>query len=191
LAHRAIGKEIVMRNGFWAAGAAALLLCATASAQLDVVTDVAADAAAGAQLQTTLSQDLHFSGVDSDIRDGVATLRGTVRSHAEKLQAEQTARRIAGVTRVRNQLSVIADGAAAAHASGGDAASIDAAVAARLNADTRLASRGITVRTRKDVVTLTGDVATVAEKELAGRLAAEAAANANVDVRNRLVVRTD
>jgi osmotically-inducible protein OsmY len=153
------------------------------------------DAQIGVQVQSTISHELHAPGVRSDVRNGVATLNGTVATEADKQRAEQIARRVEGVTRVRNDLVVEHPGAAnasvgqhleqQAHAVG---PSTETAISSRLRADARLAQRDIEVRTRNDVVTLTGDVTSVAEKETAGRIAAEAAGGA--EVRNRLVVRS-
>jgi osmotically-inducible protein OsmY len=149
------------------------------------------DAQVGVEVQAALSRELAMPRVRSDVRNGVATLNGTVATEADKQRAEQLARRIEGVTRVRNELVV--EGAA----SGGQrfapkervpAASTDGTIASRLHADTRLAQRDIDVHERNDVITLTGEVQTVAEKETAGRIAAEAAPGA--EVRNRLSVRS-
>ncbi len=166
------------------------------------------DAEVGVHVQSALSRELQMPGVRSDVRNGVATLNGAVASEAEKQRAEQIARRVEGVTRVRNALVVEPASSAAVslrrsaaqrleqQARGigleqqtrGIGSSTDLAVTSRLRADARLAQRDIDVRTRNDVVTLTGEVQSVAEKEAAGRIAAEAAAG--VEVRNRLSVRS-
>lgn len=154
------------------------------------------DAQIGVSVQSALSQQLQMPGVRSDVRNGVATLNGTVASEADKQRAETIARRVEGVTRVRNALVV--DAPSQQGASVGQhleqqtraaGPSTEAAISSRLHADTRLAQRDIDVRTRNDTVTLTGEVTSVAEKEAAGRIAAEAAAGA--EVRNRLVVRSE
>jgi osmotically-inducible protein OsmY len=161
------------------------------------------DAEVGVHVQSALSRELQMPGVRSDVRNGVATLNGTVASEMEKQRAEQIARRVEGVTRVRNALVVEPASSSASAAqrleqqargvgleqqTRGVGSSTDLAVTARLRADARLAQRDIDVRTRNDVVTLTGEVESVAEKEAAGRIAAEAAAG--VEVRNRLSVRS-
>ena len=165
------------------------------------------DAEVGVHVQSALSRELQMPGVRSDVRNGVATLNGEVASEADKQRAEQIARRVEGVTRVRNALVVEpASSAASSSATAaqrleqqargigleqqtrGTGSSTDLAVTSRLRADARLAQRDIDVRTRNDVVTLTGEVQSVAEKEVAGRIAAEAAAG--VEVRNRLSVRS-
>jgi osmotically-inducible protein OsmY len=161
------------------------------------------DAEVGVHVQSELSRDLQMPRVRSDVRNGVATLNGTVASEADKQRAEQIARRVEGVTRVRNALVV--EGRPSAGASVGSSAgasvgerleqrtrsvgpSTNEAIASRLRADARLTQRDIDVRTRGDVITLTGEVQSVAEKEAAGRIAAETATG--TEVRNRLNVRT-
>jgi osmotically-inducible protein OsmY len=148
------------------------------------------DSTTGVRVQSQISRDLQMPGVRADVRNGVATLNGTVASEADKQRAELIARRVEGVTRVRNALVVDDAATLGDHVEQRTRAvgpSADEAVTARLRADTRLAQRDIEVRTRNDVVTLTGEVQSVAERETAGRIAAEAAAGAQV--RNRLSVR--
>ena len=55
--------------------------------------------------------DLRDSTINVDTDNAVVTLRGTVGSQAQKARAEQTAKGIDGVTSVRNQLTVRAEGA--------------------------------------------------------------------------------
>jgi osmotically-inducible protein OsmY len=160
------------------------------------------DAEVGVHVQSALSRDLQMPSVRSDVRNGVATLNGTVASETDKQRAEQIARRVEGVTRVRNALVVEGRPSAGATTGSSPGSSVaqhleqrtravgpstNEAIASRLRADARLAQRDIDVRSRSDVITLTGDVESVAEKETAGRIAAEAAAGA--EVRNRLTVR--
>ncbi len=164
---------------------------AHAGAEVDGAVRGVQDAQVGVLVQSQLTQQLGMPGVRADVHNGVATLTGTVATEADKQKAEQIAHRIAGVTRVRNTLFV--EGASGRGASSGQrqahaAGSTEAAIRQSLHADARLAQRDIDVHTRNDVVTLTGDVTSVAEKESAGRIAAQAAAGA--EVRNRLVVRS-
>ena len=195
----------MMRKAAIVLGTSSLWFAATvAHAQLDLgaeavtsVTGAAAGELAGAatgaaadvQIQSKLNQQMSISGVTSEIRNGVATLHGTVNSQAEKDRAEQLASRVQGVTRVRNQITVEGDASAAAHG-GNHVASpaLDAAVLANLNTDARFAGRGINVSSNnRNVITLTGEVSSEADKALAGRIAAET--HAVAEVRNRLVVR--
>jgi osmotically-inducible protein OsmY len=182
-ATRAAGGVSQAGRGVGAAADAALDTTARVRGPTD------ADIALG--VQTALTQELQIPGVRSDVRNGVATLSGSVASEAEKQRAERVVRRVDGVTRVRNDLVIAgAAHAGAAHSAARPAgAALDAAVASRIDSNANLAAREIVVKTRDDVVTLTGEVASAAEKETAGRLAADAAAGA--EVRNRLKVRGD
>ena len=55
--------------------------------------------------------DLRDSTINVDLENSVVTLRGTVATAAQKSKAEATAKGIDGVTSVKNQLTVRADGA--------------------------------------------------------------------------------
>jgi osmotically-inducible protein OsmY len=145
------------------------------------------DAELSVSVQAAISQELRVPGVRSDVHNGVATLSGTVTSDAERERAEQVARRVDGVTRVRNDLIVAGAANAERHQQHATGAALDAAVVSRIRNDSQLAARDIAVSSRGDVVTLTGEVASAAEKESAGRIAADAAAGATV--RNQLEVR--
>ena len=56
--------------------------------------------------------DLRDSTINVDLENAVVTLRGNVANAAQKAKAEATAKGIDGVTSVKNQLTVRADGAA-------------------------------------------------------------------------------
>jgi hypothetical protein len=58
------------------------------------------------------ADDLRDSTINVDLENSVVTLRGTVANAAQKSKAEATAKGIDGVTSVKNQLTVRADGAA-------------------------------------------------------------------------------
>ncbi len=135
--------------------------------------------------------------IDVDTQEGVVTLTGTVPTTAARDRALEIARGTDGVTRVEDRLTVNAAGTideraeqesrdAAAKAEGagdraGDAAagagaavtdaSITAAVKTRLLADPDVAGLKIDVDTAEKVVTLTGTVATAAQKTEAGNIA--------------------
>lgn len=135
--------------------------------------------------------------IDVDTKDGVVTLTGTVPTAAARDRALELARGTDGVTRVEDRLTVNAagtideraeqqgrDAASKAEAAGdraGDAAAgagaaitdagITAAVKTRLLADPDVAGLEIDVDTQEKVVTLTGTVATAAQKTEAGSIA--------------------
>lgn len=152
----------------------------------------AADAAIGGRLQSRLQGQLHLSGVQSEVSHGVARLRGTVATQADKRRAARIARRIDGVTRVRNEISVQARGGTEAqarhsHRKATADASLGAAVKSNIDASGSLAQRGIHVeQTKQGTVRLSGEVASKAEKQLAGHVAANTRAVADVD--NDIVV---
>lgn len=135
--------------------------------------------------------------IDVDTKDGVVTLTGTVPTAAARDRALELARGTDGVTRVEDRLTVNAagtideraeregrDAASKAEAAGdraGDAAAgagaaitdagITAAVKTRLLADPDVAGLEIDVDTQEKVVTLSGTVATAAQKTEAGSIA--------------------
>ncbi len=135
--------------------------------------------------------------IDVDTQGGVVTLTGAVETQAAKDRAVQLARETDGVTRVEDRLTVNpaatadsrayeAGSDAAAATSGaadraGDAASgagaavtdasVTAAVKTRLLADSDVAGLKIDVDTSDKVVTLTGTVATAAQKTEAESIA--------------------
>ena len=144
------------------------------------------------RVHSQLVQKLHGVGVTAEIVDGVATLRGTVATEKERDEAAQIARRVDGVTRVRNEIVVNA-AAATEHEAGkpvGTAhATLDATVGASIAAEKKLADHEIGVRADASAVTLTGEVSTQAEKDLAGQIAAKTAGVATVH--NKIVVHAD
>lgn len=135
--------------------------------------------------------------IDVDTKDGVVTLTGTVPTAAARDRALELARGTDGVTRVEDRLTVNAagtideraeqqgrDAASKAEAAGDRAADaaagagaaitdagITAAVKTRLLADPDVAGLEIDVDTQEKVVTLTGTVATAAQKTEAGSIA--------------------
>lgn len=151
-----------------------------------------ADAAIGGRLQGRLRAEQGLSGVHSDVRHGVARLRGSVATEVDKRRAARIAHRIDGVTRVRNEIAVRQHGGQASRArnrNGKEAASasLGAAVKSNIDASGPLAQRDIRVeQTNERTVRLTGTVRSEAEKDLAGRIATHT--DAVAAVRNDIVV---
>jgi osmotically-inducible protein OsmY len=177
----------MIRNVALIAGASSLwLLTCIGEAQIDVGGAGANDV----QIESVLNHELRVSGVTSRIDNGVATLEGSVPSQGDKEAAERIARRVQGVARVQNEIVVSSDVSAAAHAGNPLPDGLDIAVLTRLATDERLAGSDISdievQSSANHVVTLTGEVPTDAERELAGRIAAET--NSVSEVRNQLVV---
>jgi osmotically-inducible protein OsmY len=63
------------------------------------------------QVMVKLADDPEIGGmpIDVDVRQGVATLKGKVRSDKQKQKAEKVAKKVKGVTGVTNQLLISPD----------------------------------------------------------------------------------
>jgi len=63
------------------------------------------------QVMIKLADDPDVGGmpINVDVRDGVATLKGKVRSDKQKSKAEKLAKKVKGVTGVNNQLVISPD----------------------------------------------------------------------------------
>lgn len=137
--------------------------------------------------------------IDVDTEGGVVTLTGTVPTAAARDRAVELARGTNGVTRVEDRLTVNAaetvderarDQASDASAKAGETAEgagaaltdagITTAVKSRLLADPDVAGLKIDVDTKDNVVTLTGTVATAAQKTEAGNIARDTTGVASV-----------
>lgn len=51
-------------------------------------------------------RDVKGGAIEVDVKDGLVTLRGTVREERQKTRAEQVARKVKGVKKVVNQLQI-------------------------------------------------------------------------------------
>ena len=133
--------------------------------------------------------------INVDTSEGVVTLTGNVTSAAAKTRAVELARGTDGVRNVVDRIVVaggeaavpggVRDAAASAGATALDAG-ITTAVKAKLLADSRVAGLAIDVDTRDGIVTLSGNVATAAQKTAAVQIAR---ATDNVkDVKDNLTV---
>jgi hyperosmotically inducible protein len=137
--------------------------------------------------------------IDVDTRDRVVTLTGTVQSPAEENRALEIARGTNGVADVVDKMSVVSGELGAAPTTGLDtapAASIRGAVSdatitsdvkARLLADSDVSGLRIDVGTHDHVVTLSGTVASAAQKSRAVELAGKA--DSVVRVEDNLLVK--
>jgi osmotically-inducible protein OsmY len=63
------------------------------------------------QVMVKLADDAEIGGmsIDVDVHQGVATLKGKVRSDKQKVRAEKLAKKVKGVTGVTNQLVISPD----------------------------------------------------------------------------------
>ena len=179
------------------------------------------DAQLALEIQTRLRDEIDNSALSADVVNGVATLRGNAASEDQRDEAGKVARRVDGVTRIRNEIVVDpqaardanrresndrnADDDSAAEASNehskpthADRSSgaekrdrkraIDDEVTAKIRSESTLLGTDIKVDVDKDgTVTLTGEVGSLANRDLAGRLAAET--EGVTQVHNKLDVR--
>lgn len=187
---------------------------ALSTAQADDWTGEAKDAWITGKIEAVYALNRHLEGltIDTDVKNGAVHLTGTVESDIDRDLAGELAKGIEGVVSVDNDLELRAgsrkpytpartdgparDGAVARDGGASDPdrpfgvwiddATTTAMVKSKLigNANTKAAK--IDVDTRDDVVTLTGEVQSAEEKQLAEELAKNTG-----DVRqvvNRLVV---
>ncbi len=156
----------------------------------------AKDAWITGKIETVYALNRHLNGftIDTDVTQGAVHLTGHVESDIDRDLAGELAKGIEGVVSVDNDLVV--DPKARKPASTGTErsfgvwvgdATTTAAVKTKLLADKNTHGMKIDVATRGDVVTLSGEVASAQEKQLAEQIARN---TGDVkDVRNQLAVR--
>ena len=105
--------------------------------------------------------------IDVDTQDKIVTLNGTVDDARAKTRAADIARLQKGVSHVVDNIAVTAGGPMPMSPD----PTVTVAVKTRLLADTAIAGRRIDVDTRDGVVTLSGEVRSQAEKDIAVQLA--------------------
>ena len=147
----------------------------------------AEDAWIDGRLEGTYIFNDHLSAaaIDTEVRNGIVTLTGTVESDIDRDLAGEIAKGLKGVAGVENRLRVAGE-SPAAHAdvdrdvaaderrSFGQSvndATTSAAVKAGLISNKNIRARDINVDTEEDVVTLRGVVGSEQEKQLAEQLA--------------------
>ena len=120
------------------------------------------------QLQRDVAEELRWDPSINEkeiaiaVKDGVVTLRGTVRSYTEKFAAELAAERVNGVRAVAEELTVQLPGE---HVR--DDTDIAHAVVTALNWDIQVPKNAVTATVEKGLVTLRGDVDWQFQKEAA------------------------
>ncbi len=132
-----------------------------------------------------LNQALMDEAVSVSSEDGVVTLRGAVASAAVRSRAEQVAGATPGVRQVVNHLKIVAvlvpsPGDARTLGEGLDDRSLDVKVRMALKLNRVLEGSAIEVAVFRKQVTLTGEVATRAQREEALRTARETPGAAGV-----------
>lgn len=182
------------RKTLYATGLALALAGAGGVAAADTAGQNVTEARQESQIWTTyaLSPHLRAHDLKVSVHAGKATISGKVEESVNKDLAQQIALGVTGITAVDNQIVVEADYTPPARSerSYGDViddASITAAVKSKLLWSRSTDGLTTDVDTRRGRVSLTGTADTGAEKDLAGRLAADTRGVTGVD--NRLVVK--
>jgi hyperosmotically inducible protein len=146
----------------------------------------------------TLNRHLNPFAIDTEVTEGIVHLTGKVESDIDRDLAGELAKGIEGVESVDNDLVVDAQARTPASASASaerpfgawvDDATTTAAVKSKLLANANTDGLQINVDTRGDTVTLSGEVASAEEKQLAEELARNTSDVREVE--NQLVVRRD
>nr|WP_067296728.1 BON domain-containing protein [Marinobacterium profundum] len=176
--------------------------CAIALASSPLIATAAGDPPsdlwAKASLTTTYTLNRHLNpfDIEAEVNEGVATLRGTVESAVERDLAEELARGIDGITEVNNELMVDVDvprhlsqageGTERSFTRRVEDANLTAKVKSQLLWHRTTGGLAINVDTRNTRVTLSGNVDSQAEAELAEQIALNTHEVSSVD--NQLTV---
>lgn len=155
-------------------------MASSAQAKVDEMSAEVASEADDIRIHATLetklaeSDQLSALAINTDVQDGVVTLQGDVKTDAQRELATEMARSISGVREVDNRLNVtsVDPGIAERVASNATDAAITTSVKTRLLASDNTSGLAIDVDTDDHVVTLTGEVDSQTERELAGLIAA-------------------
>ena len=146
----------------------------------ETMSEQISDARREAQIWTTYATNPHLHAFDLkvEVRGNNATLNGKVQSGAAKDLAEQIALGVEGIKHVDNRLVVDASyeppkrtGSERSFGEIVEDATITASVKSKLLWNSHTDGLDIHVDTNNGQVTLTGNVASAAEKDLAGRIA--------------------
>jgi len=152
----------------------------TASSAVDTMADEVASEANDIRIHATLetklaaSDELSALMINTDVQEGVVTLKGDVETDAQRELATEMAKSVDGVREVDNELTLNSEGPSIADrvASNATDAAITASVKTRLLASDNTSGLDIDVDTDDQVVTLRGNVESETERELAGLIAA-------------------
>jgi len=162
--------------------AACALGCAQSEPRADVkpgAGDAVHDASITTRIKTTYLFNRHLDSfrIRVETQDGIVTLHGSVPSDIHRDLAAAIAGNADGVRQVRNQLELAEageDGPEEAEKTFGEAvrdASVTASVKMALAFERGVRRSAISVRTDRGTVTLTGEVDSDAERQLAARVA--------------------
>ncbi|QBL10641.1 BON domain-containing protein [Rheinheimera sp. D18] len=137
--------------------------------------DTTKDAWIDGKAETTLllNGNLNSFKINTDVKDGVVTLTGSVESKVDKALAEELIENLDGVSRVDNKLTVMNANAADKDSNGSafKDAKIATVVKTRLLFESEVSGTSIDVDAKDGVVTLKGEVDSDAERDLAVAIA--------------------
>lgn len=154
--------------------------------------DTAHDAWIDGKAESTLLFNTHLNAfkIDTDVKDGVITLTGTVENEVDKALAGELMASLDGVSDVENDLKIEgekpSDTAKALQAM--KDAKVETVVKARLLMESEVGGTDVEVEVTEGVVTLTGKVSSDAERQLAVTIAKNA--NDVKDVKDELKVKS-
>jgi hyperosmotically inducible protein len=179
--------------------ACTLAMVTTSIPALAAGDDQSSDLWSKASLTTTytLNRQLNPFDIETEVHNGVATLRGTVDSEVERDLAGELAQGVDGIQEVRNELKVSPDASqkrASFDSKGNERsfmrkvedANLTAKVKSQLLWNSNTSGLAIDVDTNNGVVSLSGNVASEAEAELAEQIARNT--RDVLDVKNQLNV---
>ena len=186
-----ISKYLIAASGLTLA-----LIAGSQLAQADSITQSITDVRQEVQIWTTytLNPYLRASDLKASVKDGTATLTGTVPEGINKDLAREIALGVEGIKEVDNQIVVDGEKPASNRAPEGgyaeaiDDAGITVAVKSKLLWSKYTSALKTTIETKSGRVTLTGTADSPEAKDLAGRLAANT--RGVVSVKNNLAVNT-
>ena len=138
------------------------------------------------------SEPLSIWDINTEVRGSTAVLSGLVSSEIERDLAEELALGVDGIDQVKNMIQI--DSSANREADANEYtlgermsdASTTASVKVQLMTNSEISGLAIDVDTKEDVVTLSGEVDSQAERELAGEIARNTSGVARVE--NQLMV---
>lgn len=134
------------------------------------------------------SSELSAFSISTDVSDGVARLEGEVATGTERELAGELAKSVEGVKKVKNRIEVKGDDPSFVERirAGASDAALTSRVKTRLLTSRNTSGLAIKVESEGDVVTLSGEVDSEAERDLAEMIAANTSGVANVH--NRIQV---
>lgn len=167
--------------------ACALAFGISSSSAMATDKDQGSDIWSKAAITTTYTLNRHLNPftIDVDVNNGVATLTGNVESDVERDLAEELAKGVDGVKEVRNELKVDADAKTRTDSDGFMNSVRDANITAKVKSQLLWNSNThglkIDVDTKKSVVTLSGQVESNVESQLAEQIASNTSDVVNVN----------